>query len=206
MLKRFAFLLLCCSFTLRADWSQAILAYEQQDYSTAQLHFTELVKVGNANAMFSLAAMHFNGEGQDADKVQAAALFKLAAAFGHADAAALAAQLNTTFQPAEHADYAQILQQWQQQVMVPAEPAMLTRQSVATDAHPIRRVEPRYPVEAARRGQSGYVKMHYRVDEQGRVSDITVLDAYPEKIFVREAMKALQSWRYSPGSPQLTVT
>ena len=87
------------------------------------------------------------------------------------------------------------LQQWQQQVMVPAGPAMLTRPSVATAAQPIRRVEPRYPVDAARRGQSGYVKMHYRVDEQGRVTDITVLDAYPQQIFVKEALKALQSWR-----------
>lgn len=206
MFKRFAFLLLCCSFTLRADWNQALLAYEQQDYNTARLHFSELVKVGNANAMFSLAAMYFNGEGQDADKVQAAALFKLAADFGHADATALAAQLGASLQPAEQTNYAQMVQQWQQQVMVPAGPAMLTRPSVATAAQPIRRVEPRYPVDAARRGQSGYVKMHYRVDEQGRVTDITVLDAYPQQLFIKEALKALQSWRYSSGSPQLTVT
>lgn len=206
MLKKLTFLLLLSSGSLNADWNQALFAYEQQDYHSAKQHFTELVKVGNPHAMFSLAAMYFNGEGTAANPSQAAALFTLAAVYGHADAAALSEQLRASFEPGAELAYQQQLQQWQQQLVIPAGPTEHRSPSAVQVLQPLKRIEPRYPVEAAKRGQAGYVRLHYRVDEHGKVNDITVLDAYPEQLFVKAAVKALENWRYPAGQPMLTTT
>ncbi len=65
-------------------------------------------------------------------------------------------------------------------------------------ATPMVRVEPRYPVEAARQGISGWVQLRFSVDESGQVQDVEVIAAEPATIFNREAMRALRRWRYQP--------
>ncbi|MEE2022848.1 MULTISPECIES: TonB family protein [Alkalimonas] len=65
-------------------------------------------------------------------------------------------------------------------------------------ANPLVRVEPRYPVEAARQGISGWVQLRFSVDETGNVQDVEVLAAEPANVFNREAIRALRRWRYQP--------
>jgi periplasmic protein TonB len=65
-------------------------------------------------------------------------------------------------------------------------------------ATPLVRVEPRYPVDAARDGISGWVRLGFNIDETGAVTDITVLAAEPARLFNREAMNALRRWKYQP--------
>ena len=71
---------------------------------------------------------------------------------------------------------------------------------------PIVNIEPKYPVQAARDGKEGYVIMSFTINEVGSVEDIEILEAVPERIFNREAKRALRKWKYMPkiveGKPQ----
>lgn len=65
-----------------------------------------------------------------------------------------------------------------------------------TNASPIVQIQPQYPIDAARRGIEGWVKLSFSIDKTGSVSRIEVLDASPARVFDRQAVRALKRWRY----------
>lgn len=64
---------------------------------------------------------------------------------------------------------------------------------------PIKRVEPVYPPDAARSGTTGYVELEYSVGPDGKVTDVSVVDAKPGRVFVAAAVKAVKQWQFAPG-------
>jgi protein TonB len=66
------------------------------------------------------------------------------------------------------------------------------------EATPIVRIDPKYPVQAARDGREGWVKLQFTINELGGVEDIVVLEAEPKRLFDREARRALAKWKYRP--------
>ena len=66
-------------------------------------------------------------------------------------------------------------------------------------ANPIKRVDPVYPAEAARSGTTGYVEVEYSIGPDGKVTDVSVIDAKPGRVFVAAAVKAVKQWEFAPG-------
>ncbi len=63
---------------------------------------------------------------------------------------------------------------------------------------PIVKVAPIYPRRAQTRGIEGWVLLSFTVTETGSVIDPVVIDAEPQGIFDRAAMKAVERFKYKP--------
>jgi protein TonB len=66
------------------------------------------------------------------------------------------------------------------------------------DATPVVRIEPKYPMQAARDGKEGWVKLSFTINEIGGVEDVEVIEAQPKRVFDKEAKRALRKWKYRP--------
>ncbi|WP_247684928.1 energy transducer TonB [Pseudoalteromonas luteoviolacea] len=73
-----------------------------------------------------------------------------------------------------------------------------TLQVSDAQATPLVRVDPSYPVHAARDGVEGWVQLTFSISPTGQVIDAQVVNAEPKRIFNRAALKALKRWKYRP--------
>ena len=69
----------------------------------------------------------------------------------------------------------------------------------------IKRVEPRYPALAQSARMEGTVVLDAVIRKDGTVGEITVLRS-ANQLFDQEAVRALQQWRYTPGSQDVILT
>lgn len=72
----------------------------------------------------------------------------------------------------------------------------LTQES---EAMPLYRSQPNYPMLAQQKGLEGWVLLKYDVDTGGTLSNIVVVNSEPKRIFDREAIKALKKWKFKPA-------
>lgn len=56
-----------------------------------------------------------------------------------------------------------------------------------------------YPLEAARMGKEGWVRMSYVIDTEGNVIDPIILDFDGHRAFKRSALKAVKNWKFEPA-------
>jgi protein TonB len=66
------------------------------------------------------------------------------------------------------------------------------------DIVPIVRVPPQYPLRASERGIEGWVEVQFTISRTGTVKDPVVLNAQPQNIFNRSALRAIRKWKYNP--------
>ncbi|WP_162473635.1 TonB family protein [Serratia microhaemolytica] len=57
-------------------------------------------------------------------------------------------------------------------------------------------VKPEYPSRAAALGIEGEVIVRYNIDQHGRVTDVHIVSARPERLFERAVIDAMRYWRY----------
>lgn len=63
----------------------------------------------------------------------------------------------------------------------------------------LRDIRPDYPTEADRRRLSGSVKLQIKLEADGRVSDIEVVESTPQGMFDESALAAFRQARFSPA-------
>jgi TonB family protein len=81
---------------------------------------------------------------------------------------------------------------------IPRRPGSAAAPSDTQEPRLIQRVAADYPPEAARNGIEGSVDVSFTISTQGKVSDVTVVNAVPSDIFNRAAITAVRRWKYEP--------
>jgi protein TonB len=102
----------------------------------------------------------------------------------------------------------------QQQASAPAKPPRQQQQQLSsqpkqqTAARPkvtiqnavlVRKVQPRYPVQAARMRRQGWVEVQFTVGTDGKVRDASVVGASPAHVFDHAALSAVRRWEFKPA-------
>ena len=68
--------------------------------------------------------------------------------------------------------------------------------SMIQEAVPLVRIPPLYPPRALSRKIEGMVKIEFTVDENGHVVDPIVVEADPQGVFDRAALRAIGQWKF----------
>ena len=61
------------------------------------------------------------------------------------------------------------------------------------------RTPPLYPLRARQRGTEGWVSVRLLVDEEGKVTDVSIIAAQPVGVFEESVRRCVRNWRFSPG-------
>jgi len=69
-----------------------------------------------------------------------------------------------------------------------------------TEARPIVRIAPKYPLTAVRDGTEGWVILGFDISAIGGVVNIKILDSQPKRVFDKAAKQALRKWKYQAKS------
>jgi TonB family protein len=79
--------------------------------------------------------------------------------------------------------------------------SVTTLGAVSSGAIPLSRTMPSYPIKARRNDYHfGRVLLGYDVTADGSVKNVQVLSAYPVQVYTRTAVRAVEQWRYMPGT------
>ena len=66
------------------------------------------------------------------------------------------------------------------------------------EAVPIVRIDPQWPREALEQGLEGFVQLEVLIGIDGATKDVKVLESKPGSLFVRNAIRAVQRWKFKP--------
>lgn len=63
---------------------------------------------------------------------------------------------------------------------------------------PVQAVQPVYPLRARQMGIQGYIVMGFTITSEGKVRNVSVIDAHPANTFVRTATEAVENLQFPP--------
>ncbi len=191
-----------CTFAAHADLQSALKSYAGKDYTIAKQEFLTLLPLRNEVAAHRLGMMAYNGEGGPQDNIQAAAYFALAKELKHQQADVLYQRLMRSFNDTQKAEVESRLSALRQSLLVNDVQANQDLTRIPVDevdlpkgAKMIRK-EPTYPSQAAKNGISGFVKLTFLIDANGKVVAPEVVESNPQGMFDKAALKAIEQWQY----------
>jgi protein TonB len=185
--------------------SGAEQAINGRDFNEAQRQIDLLAKADPANYTLTILRSKLDAQRKLLDKEQQQALDQqkqqqLAAERAAADKAA-AEKLAQEQKAQPAASPAKAPAQNAVAQTPAAEPQPQAAQTaVNTDAVMTKYVPPRFPTQAQRNRTEGWVIVGYTVDTEGNVTNATVVDAQPRHMFDREAINAVERWKFKPAT------
>jgi TPR repeat protein len=197
-------LLLALLFPLHsaADFSDAMVLYQKQDFSAAFEEFTGLAGLGDHAAQFNLGVMYYKGQSVEKDVMRAYAWMALATQGGDADWTRVSKKIFDRFDDdekllaknereglfAEYSDAA---------IMARLAPVLSSNGDENNHLARVRTVLPKYPnsMEFLRKG--GFVDIVFAVAVDGSTRNYGIVN-YSERGFIQNAIDTLKEWRYEP--------
>jgi protein TonB len=197
--------------------SSAEQAINQRDFNEAQRQIDLLAKADPANYTLTILRSKLDAQRKLLDKEQQDQLDQqkqqqLAQQKAVAEKAAAeklaAEQAQQTEQATEQKAAAAAVAERRRQAAAQTEPvaskssAAEPAQGAAGETTPpvlIRSFQPRYPTQARRAGQNGWVVVSFTVTTDGNTSNLKVADAEPRHVFERSALDAVERWKFSPA-------
>lgn len=83
--------------------------------------------------------------------------------------------------------------------------ALLIATSAAAAPKVLKKVPPEYPAAATKKGvTSGSVKAQLQIGPDGKVTDVTIVEASPPKLFDKAVIEALMEWRFEGNGEKQT--
>ena len=195
-----------------ADLLSATTHYHEKNYPAALQEFQQLAKLGNKKAQFNLGVMILKGQATKPDPIEAYAWIKLANETP-SEKAAQALKVIENALPAEALAQAnlrarQLSSQYGQQALSPLPPSThkvpANAVTDAPSATAIHRVPPRYPGKMVKRLQQGWVTLEFDVLPDGSVSNVHVVESFPPGGFDKEAIAAVEKWKFKVKYPENT--
>lgn len=206
--KQFNIILyLCMGFSCHvvfADLYNATLEYQQKQFPKAFKSFETLAKFGNADAMYNLAVMSLHGKGTNKSLPKAYAWFMLASEFGAQDAEQTAQLVKQRYTDPYVLDdmYEAMQKTYAYQVIADKYfPHSLQALSPLKNLKKSKDIQPKYPIQAVRKGLEGWVWAEFDIDKSGAVTNISIIDSHPKNIFTSSLINALSRWRYKTNTP-----
>lgn len=185
-----------------ADFFEGALAYHQKDFKKAQQEFAELLPLGNGAAVFNLAIMAYQGQGEPADPIKTAALLILAAELGEKKAEPTAKKLMASLDAAQQRVVKQLLMQYQSQVIISPEQrgwlSMISDPKVDKVPKWLEIVRPVFSQKASLNGLVGSVDMLVLLEKDGTVLFIDSNESLGRDLFTKSTKSAVQKWQFEP--------
>ena len=77
-------------------------------------------------------------------------------------------------------------------------PPVVTPESLYAGGEPLKAAPPRFPKKALLAGIEGSIKISYRVDTDGKVDHVEIIEAQPRRLFDRSVKRAVFRWEFEP--------
>lgn len=186
-----------------SSFSDAVHAYQKEDYEKARLIFERLAELGHHGAQFNMGVMNHLGKGVNRDNVQAYAWLSLAAESGEKEWIEIRDKVFNLLTPLQKTQAKELrnslLYKFGQDALNMSLIPELTQVDLGyCKIKNINRELPVYPTRALRRGEQGWVDVFYTISKHGDVKDIAVLDSVPPGTFVNASLKAVRKFKYGP--------
>lgn len=205
---------LLVSTAISADMLEATQAYHEKNYPAAFKEYKQLAELGNKKAQFNLGVMYLKGQGVKPDPIEAYAWMKVANEEPNNKVTKalriIEESLPQNALAVANKRAAERLAAYGKQALYPlpaSKPNRPPNPESQINDYPVAiaasRVPPRYPAKMLKPPQQGWLTLGFDVMPDGSVSNIYVLDSFPPGGFDKEAIAALEKWKfdvkYAPG-------
>ena len=187
------------------DFIGAMDSYVKGDHESAYEEFLQLAEVGNAEAIYNIGVMYFQGEFVEQNYAQAYAWMKIANSFDEQYSTVNAKnKLSITQVGESEILFENLAEQYgQQSYSNNLKPFVCSREDYNKSSVPtytaIKKIAPKAPSTARRKQVNGYINVGFSIDAEGNVVDVDLLDEFPRGLgYAVETMRAVKKFKYPP--------